>query len=678
MATELSSDQTPDPTSTTDPAAAPELTAELISSTWEPGEVRISPDGTRVAWVAAPHGQASKDAESGIWVAPVDGSAPARRLTRGGADASPRWSPDGTRLAFLSDRAERGTAGLYVIDPAGGEAEPVVVRKRAVTALAWSPDSARIAFLAPDQPDDEDERREKERDDAEVFGERVPRNRLFTVAVPVDATGTAAEPVLLPVGDLHPTDLAWSPDRSRIALVARPTPELDLSTRAAVHLVAVAADGGAPALGRTSGDGVDGVVEVAATPWADGVAWTADGATLVVMGKQAGSLQSSATVWSLPAAAGGGATVLGPLLEEPVCALGVRAPAAGGPLPVVVSIAEGIETRLEWRGDGGRSEVLWEPTGEVFDFDVAVTDDGPVIAAIAAVDSGPTEVWAGAAGSMRQLSDHHAAWAGITFGAVEELVTLTADGLELHSVVVLPVDAGAGPHPTVVLPHGGPYWRMARNLHCAWHDWSQQLAIAGYAVVLPNFRGGSGHGNAFSTAVNGNPGVEFDDVEAVIQTAVDAGITDPARLGVGGWSNGGFLTAWAVTHTDRFSAAVMGAGVSSWPAMSMTSDVPTFTGDVAGGSPWSADPGRSVEHSPITHADRVVTPLLMIHGKEDVRVPLNQSIGMQRALRDAKTPVELVVYPREPHGIGERRHQVDLMNRVLAWFGTHLPVSPTS
>ena len=348
--------------------------------------------------------------------------------------------------------------------------------------------------------------------------------------------------------------------------------------------------------------------------------------------------------------------------------------ASAAPAPAVVSIADGIETRLEWRGPDGSVELLWESDGEVLDFDVTVTDAGPVVAALAYAASGPLEVWAGTPGSMRQLSDHHAAWSGITFGAVKELVTRTADGLELHSVVVLPTDAGPGPHPTVVLPHGGPYWRMARNIHCSWHDWSQMLAIAGYAVILPNFRGGSGHGNAFSTAVLGDPGVEFDDVEAVIGTAVEAGITDPERLGIGGWSNGGFLTAWAVTHSDRFSAAVMGAGVSSWPAMSMTSDVPTFSGEVAGGQPWSASPGNSLEHSPITYADRVTTPLLMIHGKEDVRVPLSQSIGMRRALLGRDLPLELVVYPREPHGIGERQHQIDLMQRVLAWFSTYLPV----
>ncbi|MET0693990.1 MAG: S9 family peptidase [Propionibacteriaceae bacterium] len=642
------------------PSGSTQLTPELISRTWEPTEVRLSPDGTRVVWAAAPQGKDGEHAVSALWIAPVDASAPATRLTRGGADTNPRWSPDGFRLAFLSDRSEPGTAGVYVIDPEGGEAEPLVVRTKAVETFAWSSDSTAVAFLAPEEPDDEDERREKERDDAEVFGERLPWNRLFTVAV------AGGEPRPVPLGDLHPTVLAWSPDGEWIAFIARPSPELDLASAAAVYQVAVAAN-------NTSDERP--VTRVAALAWAEDLEWTADGTALLVLARHSDSLQSSATVWSLVPTEEAGGTVLGPQIEEPVCALGVRSPGLGAAAPAVVSIADGVDTRLEWRGSG-MGELLWKSSGEIVDFDVIVTDAGPVVAALSCADSGPLEVWAGRPGAMRQLSDHHADWAGISFGAVEELVTETADGLKLHSIVVLPVGAGSGPHPTVVLPHGGPYWRMARSIHCNWGDWSQLLAVAGYAVILPNFRGGSGRGNAFSTSVLGNPGVEFADVEAVIAGAVEAGLADPDRLGIGGWSNGGFLTAWAVTHTDRFRAAVMGAGVSSWPTMSMTSDMPTFSGHIAGGSPWSATVGTSVEHSPISYADRLTTPLLMLHGKEDDRVPLSQSIGMQRALRGRDLPVELVVYPRESHAIDEVRHQVDLMNRVLSWFRTYLPVDP--
>ncbi|MBA8794100.1 dipeptidyl aminopeptidase/acylaminoacyl peptidase [Friedmanniella endophytica] len=650
-----------DATADRSPASGPgRLTPDLISTTWEPTVVRLSRDGGRVVWAAAPHGRTGEHPESGLWTASVADPDSARRLTRGGNDTAPRWSPDGSRIAFLSDRAERGTAGLYLIDPDGGEAEPLVVRSRAVETIAWSPDGSALALAVPADPDDEDQRREKERDDAIVSGERLARNQLLTVPV------TGGDPVVLPVGDLHPTVLAWSPDGSRIAFIARPEPELDLSTDAAVYLVA--ADPGQPG-------GTPQVERVGAAPWAEDLCWTADGTELLVLGRQATSLQSSATVWTMPAAAGSTGRVLGPRIEEPLCALGVRSPGPGAPAPAVITIADGIETRLEWRGDGpDATTTLWESDGEILDVDVAMTADGPVLAALVHAGSGPLEVWAGVPGDLRQLSDHHAAWSGITFGAVQELISRTDDGWELHSVVVLPTGGRPGPHPTVVLPHGGPYWRMARNLHCAWHDWSQLLAAAGYAVLLPNFRGGSGHGNAFASAVLGDPGVEFDDVEAVIASAVEAGITDPERLGIGGWSNGGFLTAWAVTHSTRFRAAVMGAGVSSWPAMVMTSDVPTFSADVAGAAPWSDQPGHSLEHSPIARATQVTTPLLMLHGQEDVRVPLSQSIGMQRALRGRDLPVQLVVYPREPHGIEEHRHQVDLMTRVVDWFTTHLPV----
>lgn len=635
------------------------LTPDLISSTWEPTEVRLSRDGGRVAWVASPHGKAGEHLESGLWTASVDGVVPARRLTRGGADTRPRWSPDGSRLAFLSDRDERGTAGLYLIDPAGGEAEPLVVGKKAVETFAWSPDSSSLALLVPADPDAEDERREKERDDAKVYGERPDRNQLLMVSV------LGGETTAIPLGDLHPTALAWSPDGLRIAFIARPEPELDLSTGAAVYLVSAAADDVADA---------PSVELVGPAPWADDICWTADGSDLLVLGRHTPSLQAAATVWTMPAIQGSGGSVLGPRIEEPACALGVRSAGPSAPAQAVIAVAAGIETRLEWRGEADATEVLWQSDGEILDFDVTMAAEEPVVAALVSANSGPLEVWAGSVDSMRKISDHHVGWSDITFGAVEELITQTVDGLELHSVVVLPIGDKQGPHPTVVLPHGGPYWRMARNLHCSWHDWSQLLAAAGYAVILPNFRGGSGHGNAFSTAVLGNPGIEFDDVEAIIESAVEAGIADADRLGIGGWSNGGFLTAWAITHSTRFKAAVMGAGVSSWPAMSMTSDVPTFSGDVAGGSPWSADPGNSLEHSPITYAAHVSTPLLMLHGEEDVRVPLSQSIGMQRALRGRDLPVELVVYPREPHGIEERQHQVDLMTRVLAWFATYLPV----
>jgi dipeptidyl aminopeptidase/acylaminoacyl peptidase len=153
----------------------PEPTAELIASLDAPADVRLSPDGARVAWVAAPYTRTGEHPDSAVWVGRTDGREPARRWTHGGADRYPRWSPDGRRLAFLSDRARRGTAGIHLIPADGGEAAPLVVRERAVSEFAWSPDGTRIAFTSPDEPGDEDRRKERERDDAVVNGRATPR-----------------------------------------------------------------------------------------------------------------------------------------------------------------------------------------------------------------------------------------------------------------------------------------------------------------------------------------------------------------------------------------------------------------------------------------------------------------------------------------------------------------------
>jgi dipeptidyl aminopeptidase/acylaminoacyl peptidase len=205
-------------------------------------------------------------------------------------------------------------------------------------------------------------------------------------------------------------------------------------------------------------------------------------------------------------------------------------------------------------------------------------------------------------------------------------------------------------------------------------DWGQLLATHGYAVVMPNYRGGYGHGNAFATAVRGDMGgAEWADVLAVVDAAVEAGIADPDRLGIGGWSQGGFLTAWAVTATDRFRVAVMGAGVSDWGMLAATSDLPAFEATLGGGHRWDG-PGPHVPdaHSPISYAARRTTPLLILHGAEDARVPVTQATAFRRALAGQDAPLELVTYPREPHVVGEHAHQVDLQRRVLEWFDRYL------
>ncbi len=627
-----------------------EPTTELITSTWRPDQVRLSPDGRRAAWSAAPYGKAEEHGESAVWVADVEDPDSARRWTYGGSDTDPRWSPDGSRLAFRSDRKVRGTHGLYVMFAAGGEAARLVVRERSITAFCWSADGRRIAFCAADEPDEEDKRREKERDDPDVHGERWQYQRLFVVDL------DSGEVTTLVAEDRHVVEVAWAREGSTLAFVSQSTPEPDDFMRRS--LCVVDTEGGPYRL-------------IAEAPLFEDLAWTCDGTALVYVSSHDGAAQASMSVWSIGLADGDGPRCIGTRQDEAACSLGVS-PAATDQAAVLVW--EGLATRLELTtASTGKRTALYEADGDVAALDVA----GETIALVAGLDSGAPEVWAGTAENMQRLSNHHADWSDVRFGEVEDFTYQAADDIALDGILIRPPDSPDTPNATVVLVHGGPYGRSGRSLHCHPLDWGQWLATAGYTVLMPNYRGGAGHGNEFAASVRGEVGgAEWGDVMTAVDAAIDRGIADPDRLGIGGWSQGGFLTAWAVTQTDRFKAAVMGAGVSDWGAMAALSDLPTFEAELGGDTPWDGPgPHRASERSPISYALNTRTPLLILHGQQDIRVPIGQATAFHRALRGGATPVELVSYPREPHGIAEQAHQRDVLRRVRDWYARWLPLA---
>ena len=164
-------------------------------------------------------------------------------------------------------------------------------------------------------------------------------------------------------------------------------------------------------------------------------------------------------------------------------------------------------------------------------------------------------------------------------------------------------------------------------------------------------------------------GADYADVMAAVDVAIERGLADPDRLGIGGWSQGGYMTAWAITQTDRFKAGIMGAGISDWNMLTLTSDLPHFDAEPAGSRPWDGPgPHNAARHSPISFTKQVTTPLLILHGRDDERVPVSQAIGFHRALLDYGATAELVIYPNEPHGIRRRNHQRDMLRRVRDWY----------
>lgn len=640
-----------------------ELTAEMIVDCSLPDEVHIAPGGEQVVYTLVPKSKKGEHESSALWIASTDHQRETRQFTAGEAhNYHPRWSPDSKKIAFLSDRAKRGTAQLYLIAADGGEAQALTSteNKKGVNAFAWSPGGGQIAFTSADEPTEDEEKKEQARDDARVYGEKWPYARLRLVSL------ATREVTTLVGGERHIADFAWHPQGTEIAYVVQQTPDLEaLAHETVIERVAIAGD--EPRV-------------VCHFPCAvTSLTWSQDGAMLFFLASMARKAQSSSVVYAVPAQGG-----------EPTCILGGETNCATGLRELnrslcTVMIGEGLESRLDVLDTQKRETVtLLKGKDEGYlSWDVKRGTDGKlVVAVVRSTGNEPWEIWIGREQeqgqtetdtriSIQQASTHQEHLAGLTFGKQEPFFWTSSDGLELDGILIRPPEAPEEtPLPMIVLVHGGPYSRWAQGFHLSGLNWGQWLALAGYAVLMPNPRGGLGHGEDFAAAARGEVGqTDYRDIMAAVDRAIERGIADPERLGIGGWSQGGFMSAWAVTQTERFKAAVMGAGISDWGMMVVTSDLPDFEQELGGSAPWDGEKyRRHLELSPITFARNVKTPVLILHGENDARVPLSQATGFHRALRKYRVPVESVVYPREPHGVTERAHQIDILKRVRRWY----------
>jgi dipeptidyl aminopeptidase/acylaminoacyl peptidase len=286
----------------------------------------------------------------------------------------------------------------------------------------------------------------------------------------------------------------------------------------------------------------------------------------------------------------------------------------------------------------------------------------------------PDEVYAISGGQERILTNTNPQSKTWKLGTAEERSWKSSkDGKTIHGVLLLPAGYEKGKrYKTIVHIHGGPEEAWSAGFHGSWYDWGSILASHGYAVLLPNPRGSDGAGTAFSEANYRDWGIgDFQDIMDGIDMLVSQGIADEGHLGVGGWSFGGFMTSWTVTHTDRFKAAIVGAAVTDLFTMATTSDIdPSYLdgyyGDLAS--------NRKLydEHSPVRFLEHCHTPTLVIHGEADVRVPVSQGQEFYYGLRFLGRETQMVRYPREPHIFREMEHQRDSLERMLRWYDAHI------
>ncbi len=627
----------------------PELTAELVVDGVVPSQPAVSPDGGWVAYVVAPVGRRGERHRCALWVAAADGSSPPWKLTAGtAADSDPRWAPDSASVFFLSDRT--GSRQLYRVQIGGGEAE-VLTDWRGEISDAWPLAEARlVAVVATDEPTAEDNRRQAERDDAFVWGQQLRCGRLRMLDL---ATGELR--TVDGLGHRHVVELAPRPDGGALAAISWAGPDNDPgATTSELHVIDLET-GTARALGRTG-------TEARSPVW-----WQGDGgwhlAYLAMPEPFSGDAVYDVAVGA--AAAGHRDLTAG----MAVCPTELAQVADGPPLAL---FADGLDTAI-FRLDPDLLRFSRVAVREGLVDSLTACRSGAVITALASTAYEPANVHAGPPGGpLIRISDTRPALRAISWGSQERLSYRASDGLGLDGLLVLPPGRSRadGPFPLITLVHGGPDARYADEFMLAPHPTGQWLATAGYAVFLPNPRGGIGHGRDFAAAVACSVGgAEWSDIVSGIDLLIAEGVADSGRLGIGGASHGGFMAAWAIGQTDRFKAAMMAAGISDWGMLVATGEGATLDARLSGSCGWEGTgPHPHDQVSPISFASKIRTPVLIVNGEDDTNVPVSQAIYFHRALSWYGAEHELVIYPREGHGFVERNHQLDLLRRTRAWF----------
>ena len=626
-------------------------------------DAQLSPDGRVVAFVVGDSYLGDgKLPKASIWIVLADGGEP-RAFTSGPrSDTTPRWSPDGQTLAFLSDREEDGSYQLYLLPRNGGEArcpgrvEGAIPTTRSLKCLEWSSDNKSLFFLMTDAETDEEKRRREDRDDAIEFEQNPKYTRLYRMDL--DSGKTTC---LSPDG-FQIWEFAVAPSGDKFAAVCSTLPfEQSWYTCRLIGF---------------SQSEPDPVVLHEGPRQVSSPAWSPDGEQVAFL----------ASNWSDRGVVGGGIFVV---------------PAGGGSILQLASDQEASFTWLEWLEDSGGliaaslewgemalSEVrldssnrhwLWRDAAMLTESNWPrfSRDTAGSIAVVREDSQHSRQVWLGR-GATDQLG-----WSRLTefnkheeelrLGSVQSVRWEGAHGWEMQGFLIRPQGADSkGACPLVTNVHGGPTFTYGCQFY-ADSRWFQTLASHGIAVFLPNPRGSTGRGLAFAESNIGDMGgKDWEDIQRGIDALIDRGIADPERLGIAGGSYGGYMTAWAVTQTDRFKAAVMLAGISDWRSFHGRSYLCDWDAIHYGGAdPWDPN-GIFAPRSPITHVKNVVTPTLILHGEEDLDVPVEQGYFFYRALKDIGVETELVVYPREPHSIQEKAHVLDSNRRTVEWFRRHL------
>jgi dipeptidyl aminopeptidase/acylaminoacyl peptidase len=639
------------------------------------GEPRISPDGRWIAYTVETQDLEADESSSRIWMVPAAGGDPIPLSAEGEDSSSPRWSPDGKHLGFLSSRNE-GKTQVWTLFREGGEAVQRTDTAQGVRSFEWSPDGKKLLLVMRDPKPEELEAKEAE-EKGETYEKKTPPPWVVTrQQFKMDYVGylddrrthlyvfdLATEEIRqITSGDFDDSEPAWSADGTRVAFVSNRTEKPDDNYNDDIWVV----DADNDDLGAKP-------LQISTSPGPDGApSWSPDGKMIA----HTSNTETDAALYgtnhlAVSMATGGKSKLLTQQLDRMI--FSPRFSKRDNSIYFLLEDSGELNLARISASGGAVERLVSGPRA------VSALDQGPSgeIAVLISEPHFPAEVFLFTDGNLERRSHvNDAVMASLRLGSVEEIRYVSKDGTEIEAFVVKPPDfSSRRRYPGILRIHGGPQSQYDYSFHFEAQLWASN----GYVIVMPNPRGSTGYGQDFCMAIWQAWGVsDFEDVMGGVDYIVEKGWAHPDKLAVTGWSYGGMLTNHVITKTDRFKAAATGASATLY-VVNFGHDQYQRWWRYELGLPWKPESRELYDKlSPFNQIENVTTPTLILGGKEDWNVPIINSEQLYFALKMLDVPTELVVYPDEFHGINTPSHAKDLYERYLAWFGRYLKGEKTA
>ena len=632
-------------------------TVDQILSLERAASPEISPDGRYVAYTVRHTNWDDNVYETQIWLADV-AAGTTRQLTNSKKSSqAPAWSPDGSRIAFVSDRSDKRQ--IYVIDPRAGEAIALTSLDDGVGSFAWSPDGQRIAYTATEPKSAAMKDRDKKYGEFEVVEHDYRMTHLFVL----DVATRAIRP--LTHGAFTVGGFQWSPDSKQLAFDHRINGSPASSGSANISIVTVN-DGAVREL--VTQDGPD------SNPM-----WSPDGTRIAFQTAMANPsyYYTNSRIAVVPANGGTPIVLTSAFDEDPNIV-------AWRPNGLFFAASERTYAHLYRLDPATKAIARVTPADAAVNSSFSITKDGSSYASLRSDANAMAEVYVGGLGTPKppgeggkKLTDMTAQTSSWTTSTLEVVAWKSQDGAAIEGVLHKPIDFDPSrKYPLLVVIHGGPTG-VSRAVPFTSTTYPVDVWVPrGVLVLEPNYRGSAGYGEKFRSLNVRNLGVgDAWDVISGIDSLVAKGIVDPARVGTMGWSQGGYISAFLTTHdAARFKAVSVGAGISDWMTYYVNTDIHPFTRQYLKATPWE-DPEIYAKTSPITYIKQAKTPTLIQHGATDQRVPLPNAYELYQGLLDNKVPAKLIVYQGFGgigHGPSKPKSQRATMEHNLEWFDQYL------